>query len=73
MSPVSFVLTIGGMNCGHCVKAVTEALSALPFVSGGLEVEVGRARFRGSAADEAALREALDDAGFELLSVTREP
>ena len=66
-------LQIAGMNCGHCVKAVTEALSSLPGLS-SVDVEVGRARFAASAIpDEAALRAAIEDAGFELVSVSRAP
>ena len=62
----TFELSIRGMNCGHCVKAVEAALRALPGVE-RVEVEIGRARVEASEAPtREALRAALDDAGFEL-------
>jgi copper chaperone len=59
-------IEVDGMTCGHCVRALTEALQALPGVS-GLDVAVGRARFEAPAPpDEAALRGAVEGAGFVL-------
>jgi copper chaperone len=66
---VNVTLSIAGMTCGHCVKAVQKELGALPGVS-ALEVEVGRARFRTEGPpDEAAIRRAIDDAGYEVTAV----
>ena len=31
---VKIVLHIEGMSCGHCVKAVTDAVAALPGITG---------------------------------------
>jgi copper chaperone CopZ len=41
--PASFTLTIDGMTCGHCVRAVTEVLAAVPGV-GVRSVAVGSAQ-----------------------------
>jgi Cu+-exporting ATPase len=41
-TPASFTLTIDGMTCGHCVRAVREALAAVPGVA-VRSVAVGRA------------------------------
>jgi copper chaperone len=64
------ILEIDGMSCGHCVKAVTAALQALPGAE-AIAVEVGRASFDAARPpDEATLRALLDDAGYELKSMT---
>lgn len=65
-------LTIGGMTCAHCVRAITAALAAVP----GLvvdEVTVGRARVQLAAGpDEAAatLSAAIERAGYTLAAIT---
>lgn len=63
-------LTIQGMSCGHCVKAVTMALQDLPGVD-VKDVRVGQAVIE---ADEQVtgdhLTTAIDEAGFTLTQVT---
>jgi copper chaperone len=58
-------LKVEGMTCMHCVKAVTEALAAVPGVTGTPEVslEQGAARVEG-APDPDALAEAVKEAGY---------
>lgn len=51
----TYELTIEGMTCGHCVRAVEEALRDVPGVR-NVTVEIGRARVE---TDEAVAREAL--------------
>ena len=66
-----YALTIDGMGCEGCVAAVTEAIEQLPGVrkvevdlkGGGASVEAE------PALDEAALREALGKAGYDLTGV----
>jgi copper chaperone CopZ len=48
-------LTIEGMTCGHCVRAVEQALSEIPGVQ-RVEVEIGHARVE---AEEQVTRDAL--------------
>lgn len=65
-SPHATTLTIGGMSCGHCVRAVRDALAAVP----GAEVEtvsVGEARVHlpNEAARTAALA-AVEAEGFRV-------
>ena len=63
--------TVTGMTCGHCVSSVTEEISKLPGVS---EVAVDLVPSGASAVtvtsagplDEPAVREAVDEAGYEL-------
>jgi len=59
-------LKVEGMNCGHCVKSVTEALSGVAGVKKVVEVslERGEAVIDGSA-NAAALIAAVEARGFE--------
>ena len=70
-------LSINGMTCGHCVAAVTEELSEVPGV---LNVEVILNSGATSKAtvvtntelDDNALRDAVSEAGFELVGIARD-
>jgi len=60
----TITLSIDGMSCGHCVQAVTKALSAVPGVRVG-SVAVGTAEIEakdGLAAGQAV--DALEAAGY---------
>jgi copper chaperone len=60
--------TVVGMTCGHCVSSVTEEVSQVPGVtavdvdlaSGGLTVTSD------APVDEAAVRAAVEEAGYEV-------
>jgi copper chaperone len=58
-------LKIEGMTCGHCVKAVQEALAAVPGVVGPVQVslERGEALIEGGP-DPRALVAAVVEEGF---------
>ena len=58
-------LIVEGMNCGHCVKAVTEALEGVSGVGSVVEVslESGEAVVNGEA-DVGALIAAIEEKGF---------
>lgn len=57
---------VKGMSCGHCVKAVTQALQSVdPAAS--VAVDLARARVDvESKADAARLRAAIVEAGYEV-------
>ncbi len=60
-------MRIEGMSCGHCVRAVEEALRAVP----GVQVEqvtIGEATvaYDPSVAPRSEVEEAVRDAGYEL-------
>ncbi len=57
-------LAVDGMTCAHCVRAVTEAVAALPGVA-GVEVNLaaGTVRIEGDA-DERAARAAIEAEGY---------
>jgi copper chaperone len=55
-----------GMSCDHCKTAVTEEVLAVDGVT-EVEVDLGTKRVlvHGEALDDAAIRAAIDDAGYE--------
>ena len=63
-------LTIQGMSCQHCVAAVKKELLNIPLLT--LEdVQVGKASvtYDETKVDESALRTAITNAGFILVSI----
>ncbi|MCZ7590059.1 MAG: heavy-metal-associated domain-containing protein [Gaiella sp.] len=57
---------VPGMHCGHCVAAVTEEVSAVPGVeSVTVDLEAKRVEATGTALDDAAIRAAIEEAGYE--------
>ena len=64
------VWAVTGMTCGHCVKAVTEEVAALPGVTGvDVDLESGRVTVTADAdPDTAAMTAAVDEAGYTLVT-----
>ena len=62
---MSIELNVSGMSCGHCEKAVSDALKA---VAGVRDVQVslrdGKARVEGEGLDAAALVAAVVEEGY---------
>ena len=60
--------TVVGMTCGHCVSSVTEEVSAVPGVSAvDVDLESGGLTVSSDApVDEAAVRAAVEEAGYSL-------
>lgn len=61
---------VKGMNCDHCKSAVTKAIAALPGITGvTVDLATGKAEWRGDESREAAraVKEAVEEAGFEVL------
>lgn len=65
-------LTIGGMSCQHCVRAVRQALEAVPGVAVS-RVDVGSATvsFDAGQASAAAIAAAVTDAGYDVAAPTQ--
>lgn len=61
-------LTVKGMTCGHCVKAVTGAVQAIPG-AGAVRVDLasGAVEVDGSP-DPASVRAAIEEEGYEVLA-----
>ena len=58
--------TVPGMHCGHCERAVKEEVSALPGVASVVvDLESKRVEVTGSGLDDAAIRAAIEEAGYE--------
>lgn len=70
-------LSVKGLTCGHCVASVTEELAE---VAGVLNTEVilnagGVSQVTvvtDTGVDDDALRDAIADAGFELVDIVRD-
>ena len=62
-------IIIEGMSCGHCVKHVQEALEGLNGVS-HVEVNLqGKYAVVEVTAEDSQLQEAIDDAGYDVISI----
>jgi copper chaperone len=59
--------TVPGVSCGHCRTAITEEVEDVPGVSEvDVDLESKLVRVRGSGVDDAAVRAAIDEAGYEI-------
>ena len=57
---------VPGMHCAHCERAVTDEVSAVAGVeSVAVDLDSKRVTVVGSALDDAKLRAAIDEAGYE--------
>lgn len=62
------IIKVGGMSCQGCVASVTKVLLALPGVDQAeVSLERGEARveYQAGKVTRAALKQAIEDAGFE--------
>ncbi|HEU5277688.1 MAG TPA: heavy-metal-associated domain-containing protein [Gaiellaceae bacterium] len=58
--------TVPELHCGHCKRAVSEEVSAVAGVeSVTVDLETKRVTVVGEALDDAKLRAAIDEAGYE--------
>lgn len=63
-------ISIEGMHCQHCVAAVTDALKAVSGVSSvAVSLEHNNAVVEGASLDDAALKAAVEDTGFDVTAV----
>ena len=70
MSEIAY--TVPGMSCGHCERAVSDellAVAGVAFVVVDLDTKL--VTVRGDALDDAALRAAIAEAGYEAAEGTR--
>ena len=59
--------TVHGMTCSHCVASVREEVSEIPHVAGvDVDLESGRLVVTGGDIDDAAVRAAVEEAGYEV-------
>ena len=58
---------VPGMSCGHCKQAVSEELLAVEGVeSVDVDLETKLVIVRGTGVDDAQLRAAIEEAGYEV-------
>jgi copper chaperone CopZ len=58
--------TVSGMHCGHCERAVKEEVGAVAGVeSVDVDLQTKLVTVRGEALDDAAVRAAIEEAGYE--------
>ena len=68
-SDVISTYTVNGMTCEHCVRSVTEEVSAV-YGESGVEVDLasGRVTVTGDRpVDGGAVRAAVEEAGYEVV------
>ena len=62
----SVTYRVPGMTCEHCRAAVAEGLRAVPGVeSVAVDLDAKLVNVNGAPLDDAALRAAIDQAGYE--------
>ena len=63
------IYEVKGMTCGHCVSAVSTELSTIDGVSDvAVELDTGKVTVTSeSPLDLSNVREAIDEAGYELV------
>jgi copper ion binding protein len=61
---------VEGMTCEHCVSAVSTEVGRIPGVTGvDVDLAAGSVTVTSEAVlDDAAVREAIDEAGYEVVS-----
>jgi copper chaperone len=58
--------TVPEIHCGHCERAVADEVSAVPGVeSVEVQLDTKLVTVTGQGLDDAALRAAIDEAGYE--------
>lgn len=58
--------TVPGIHCGHCGESVTEEVSQVEGVSSvDVDVDTKLVVVQGESLDDAAIRAAIDEAGYE--------
>ncbi|HZE06286.1 MAG TPA: heavy-metal-associated domain-containing protein [Solirubrobacteraceae bacterium] len=58
---------VPGMTCGHCTAAVTQELTGVSGVEAvAVDLDTKLVEVTGESLDDAALRAAIDEAGYEV-------
>jgi len=66
MNAQELVYSVPGVSCGHCRTAITEEVAPLPGVEAvEVDLDAKRVAVRGAGLDDAAIRAAIEEAGYE--------
>ena len=61
--------TVEGMTCGHCRAAVVDEVLQVSGVKGvDVDLDSGRVTVAGESFEDDAIRRAIDEAGYTLVS-----
>jgi copper chaperone len=59
--------SVPGMSCGHCRAAITSELEQVEGVASiDVDLDTKRVTVAGSGVDDAAVRAAIDEAGYDI-------
>lgn len=59
---------VQGMTCDHCTRSVSEEVGEVPGVTAvDVDLASGRVTVTGDGIDDAAVRAAVDEAGYEVV------
>ena len=66
-TPAELTYHVPGVSCSHCESAITDEVNRLAGVT-GVEVDLDRKKVsvRGDQLDDAAVREAITEAGYDV-------
>lgn len=60
------IYTVPGIHCGHCAAAIKEEVSSVEGVDAvDVDLDAKVVTIRGAALSDGALREAIEEAGYE--------
>ena len=69
MTPYPVIYSVPGMSCAHCRTAVTEEVEQVPGVTHvAVDLDTKLVTVSGENVDDAAVRAAIDEAGYEVAS-----
>lgn len=64
-------IMVEGMTCGHCQKAVKDALVELQGVNKvNVDLDTGKVSVEGQGLEDDKLKEAIDEAGYQVASIS---
>ena len=65
--PAELVLTVPGVSCSHCESAITEEVGRVRGVTAvQVDLAIRRVTVSGSRLDQSAVREAIEQAGYDV-------
>ena len=63
----TLIYTVPGISCGHCRTAITGEVTTVAGVSAvDVDLEDKLVTVTGDGVDDAAVREAIDEAGYDI-------
>ena len=58
---------VPGVSCEHCVRAISDEVGRVPGVANVIvDLDAKQVRVRGDGVEDAAVRDAIDEAGYDI-------